>query len=151
MAARTTTTVAPMLSCPKPVIPPVLPLHSSNESSSTPSSNTEPSNKRKSEFCSLGYYMETYSKLIAQRSSPQASSAAELTAPAWSTEPFGPLKLSRHPLLKIDPDVDACMRAMKKVSRRLIESAPESWEPPKYLWSWLVYYIRHVGRPAFAA
>ena len=59
MAARTTTTVAPILSCPKPVNPPVLPLHSSNESSSTPSSNTEPRNKRK--FCNLGYYMETYS------------------------------------------------------------------------------------------
>ena len=156
MAARTTTAPPPILSCdscPTPVNPPVLPLHSSNASRSTPSSNTVPG-KSRPQFCNMDYFMETYSRIIQDRSSPQASSgssSAELAAPAGSEEPFGPLNRSTHPLLPIDAEVAACLRSKRNVGRRLNRTDSDSWESPKYLWSWVVYYIRHVGRQAFAA
>jgi len=156
MAVRTTTAPPPILSCascPTPVNPPALPLPSSNASRSTPSSYTVPG-KSRPQFCNLHYFMETYSRIIQERSSPQASSgssSAELAAPAGSEEPFGPLNPSTHPLLPMDAEVAACLRSKRNVGRRLNGTDPDSWESPKYLWSWVVHYIRHVGRAVSAA
>ena len=81
-AARTTNPVAPILPCPH--IAAAVPLHSSNESSSAPSSNTA-TTKRQRRVLDLDYYVNVYSQLISERSSQQASSSAQLRAPAQST------------------------------------------------------------------
>ncbi len=86
MAERTTNPVAPIL--PGPDLAAAVPLHLNNESSSSPSSNTAPT-KGKQRVLDLNYYVHVYNTLISGRSSQQASSSAELRAPAQSTEPFG--------------------------------------------------------------
>ena len=77
--------------------------------------------------------------------------SAELTTPAQSTDPFGPLDLSKHPLLPFDPEVAADMQERRNISKRLQNLDPSSQDSQQYLWSWTVYFIRHIGRPPLAA
>ena len=70
-AARTTNPVAPILPCPH--LAAAVPLHSSNESSSAPSSNTATANRRR-RVLDLDHYVNVYRQLIYARSSQQASS-----------------------------------------------------------------------------
>ena len=145
-AALTTNPVAPILPCPH--LAAAAPLHSSNESSSAPSSNMA-TTKRRRRVLDLDYYVSVYNQLISERSSQQASSSAQLRAPAQSTGPFGPLDPATQPLLEIDPGVSAAIRNKRNTKNRL--ENPGSRESPQYLWSWIVYFIRHIGRPALAA
>ena len=145
-AALTTNPVAPILPCPH--LAAAVPLHSSNESSSAPSSNTA-TTKRRRRVLDLDYYVNVYNELISERSSQQPSSSAQLRAPAQSTGPFGPLDPATQPLLEIDPGVSAAIRNKRNTKNRL--ENPGSRESPQYLWSWIVYFIRHIGRPALAA
>ena len=45
--------------------------------------------------------------------------SAEITTPTQSTDPFGPLNLSTHPLLPINPRVASCMQQKRNIGRRL--------------------------------
>ena len=94
--------------------------------------------------------MQVYNRLLSERSSQQASCLAHLRAPAPSTEPFGPLDPATQPLLEIDPGVSAAIEEKRNIKSKLQKKEPGSQESPQYLWSWIVYFIRHIGRPALA-
>ena len=135
-AARTTDPVQP--------VAPLLPCTSNPP---RPSSDAEPT-KRKRRVLDLDYYVQVYNRLLSERSSQQASCLAHLRAPAPSTEPFGPLDPATQPLLEIDPGVSAAIEEKRNIKSKLQKMEPGSQESPQYLWSWIVYFIRHIGRPA---
>ena len=138
MASRSTTTVAQILSCPDQHVDP-------NQDPKAAKQQSEQKGKRK--IWNLDTYMEIYNKRTAATSS---GAPAVLTRPAQSTDPFGPLDLSKHPLLPFDPEVAADMQERRNISKRLQNLDPRSQDSPQYLWSWTVYFIRHIGRPPLA-
>jgi len=50
--------------------------------------------------------------------------------------------------LEIDPGVSAAIQEKRNTKNKLQKMDPGSRESPQYLWSWIVYFIRHIGRPA---
>jgi len=59
------------------------------------------------------------------------------------------MKLQSVDALPIHPAVYARMQRMKNL-RAQHQRNPEDHGSPQYLWSWTVYFIRHIGRPALA-
>ena len=130
-------------STPAPLVPPP----SSNESGSTASLSSRAAPKRqKRTFWTMDTYMKIYNELTAGR-----SSSAQLGAPAQSDAPFGELDRSTQPLLPIHSAVLDNMKTMKNIIKQHERAATrEETGSPQYMWSWIVYYLRHIGRPALA-
>ena len=126
-------------------LPPLVPPPSSNESGSTASPSSTPAPHKRT-FWTLATYMKIYNALTAAR-----SSSAQLGAPARSDAPFGELDRSTQPLLPIPRTVLDNMKTKPNVIKQHErEATREQPGSPQYMWSWIVYYIRHIGRPALA-
>ena len=122
------------------------PLPCSNETGSTPSSSAKPEGRyQKRQFWTVDTFMEIYKELTS------GSSSAGLEAPARSDDPFGPLDLLTQPLLPIHPDVlRSIQETRKNVYKQLERGDGTEIGSPQYVWSWTVYFFRHIGRPALA-
>ena len=123
------------------------PLPCSNETGSTPSSSAKPEGRyKKRQFWTVDTYMEIYEELTSG-----SSSSAGLEAPARSDDPFGPLDLLTQPLLPIHPDVlQSIQETRPNVYKQLERGDGTEIGSPQYVWSWTVYFFRHIGRPALA-
>ena len=113
-------------------VQPVAPLLSCTSNPPRPSSDAEPT-KRKRRVLDLDYYVQVYNRLLSERSSQQASCSARHRAPARSTEPFGPLDPATQPLLEIDPGVSAAIQEKRNTKNKLQKMDPGSRESPQYL------------------
>ena len=122
------------------------PLPCSNETGSTPSSSAKPEGRyQKRQFWTVDTFMEIYKELTS------GSSSAGLEAPARSDDPFGPLDLLTQPLLPIHPDVlQSIQETRPNVYKQLERGDGTEIGSPQYVWSWTVYFFRHIGRPALA-
>ncbi|NBO67055.1 MAG: hypothetical protein EBU88_19800, partial [Acidobacteria bacterium] len=126
-------------------LPPLVQPPSSNESGSTASPSSTPAPHKRT-FWTLATYMKIYNALTAAR-----SSSAQLGAPARSVAPFGELDRSTQPLLPIPRTVLDNMKTKPNVIKQHErEATREQPGSPQYMWSWIVYYLRHIGRPALA-